>query len=495
MHINTCVICQAKFEAPRKRQVCSDTCRKAKDRMRKNSDWANQHTKDLTCSVCQTIFQHRDHRKNTCSTKCAYQARAKVMEAKHGYSNPGQKPRTEEEKALIGKKKSKTYFKRPVEDRRASQEKRIATNLERYGEKVPNNEARLEKIKATNEERFGGVSPFSDRVVREKARQTFLARYGNPQFPQSDEWKAQMLAKFGSEQVFNSPHFEEIMDEINTLESKGEREVREFVESLGLSTKKTRIDNQEIDVYIPEKWIGIEYHGLYWHCELHKASDYHYQKYKTLAKAGVDVIQIYESEWSERKEQIKSRLRSILGANENRVGARKCEIGQAEKDSARRFLKKYHIQGAPQSIELALGLYFQGDLVSLATFGRHHRNNELNVLNRFVTKDNWTISGGLSRLTRHAASILKADLISWCDLRWSGGNGYTSAGWELEEWLRPDYAYVSKSFKKIVPKQMRRKSLVGTPGDVTEREHAHLEGLYRIYDCGKYRFRYRFKKE
>ena len=36
--------------------------------------------------------------------------------------------------------------------------------------------------------------------------------------------------------------------------------------------------NQEIDIYIPELNIGIEFNGLYWHCELFKNENYHLEK-------------------------------------------------------------------------------------------------------------------------------------------------------------------------------------------------------------------------
>ena len=41
-----------------------------------------------------------------------------------------------------------------------------------------------------------------------------------------------------------------------------------------------------------------------------------------------------------------------------------------------------------------------------------------------------------------------------------------------------------------VSKQSRQKKLVSTPEGMTEREHAKLDGLLRIYDCGKIRYKY-----
>ena len=42
--------------------------------------------------------------------------------------------------------------------------------------------------------------------------------------------------------------------------------------------------------------------------------------------------------------------------------------------------------------------------------------------------------------------------------------------------------------KKVVSKQSRQKRAVGTPVEMTELEHATLDGLVRVWDCGKIRF-------
>ena len=81
-------------------------------------------------------------------------------------------------------------------------------------------------------------------------------------------------------------------------------------------------------------------------------------------------------------------------------------------------------------------------------------------------------------------------MISWCDLRWSDGVGYIQAGWTAEEQLKPDYFYTN--FRDVTAKQNRRKAAVGTPEGVTEAEHAEMDGLVRVYDCGKIRFVFKY---
>ena len=137
--------------------------------------------------------------------------------------------------------------------------------------------------------------------------------------------------------------------------------------------------------------------------------------------------------------------------------------------------------------------YFNEELVATATFGKHHRDSKTWVLSRFTTKMDYTIQGILSKISKLACKELRADIVSWADYRLSTGNGYEKAGWTFEELLNPDYfyfkvGYVSKAC--VISKQSRQKKLVKTPEGMTEKEHALKDGLVRLYDCGKIRYRY-----
>ncbi|MEM4379311.1 MAG: NUMOD3 domain-containing DNA-binding protein [Thermoplasmatales archaeon] len=274
-----------------------------------------------------------------------------------------------------------------------------------------------------------------------------------------------------------------------SFSSKAELELLEWVQTFFPDAQKTR-NIKEIDIFIPSLNIGIEYNGLFWHSELNKDADYHLNKTLLFREHGIRLIHVFEHLWRDRRAQVKSYLKSTFGQNKNRVGARKCELKEVNTSEARAFLDTYHIQGKTNKINLAVGLYYNNELLSLATFGLHHRNNRQVVLNRFVCKENWTVSGGLSRLTKYASDYFKEDIITWADNSLSEGNGYLKSGWELAEILPPDYFYTDGYV--AIPKQNRKKSLVGTPKGMTEHDHALSDGLFRVYDCGKTRFIYKF---
>lgn len=72
---------------------------------------------------------------------------------------------------------------------------------------------------------------------------------------------------------------------------QSQRELHEFVSSLGFETQsdhKIHGSNLEIDTYVPSKKIGFEFNGLYWHNEIYRPKDYHYQKKMLGVKNGIN---------------------------------------------------------------------------------------------------------------------------------------------------------------------------------------------------------------
>src|SRR5690606_9740990 len=103
---------------------------------------------------------------------------------------------------------------------------------------------------------------------------------------------------------------------------------------------------------------------------------------------------------------------------------------------------------------------------------RHHRNNKDLVLNRLAFKNNIQIIGGASKLIKNSQKILKEDIITWSDNRWSNGNVYESAGFELEEILGIDYSYTRGNEKNgRRSKQSMQKKRISCPDNITEHEY------------------------
>lgn len=82
--------------------------------------------------------------------------------------------------------------------------------------------------------------------------------------------------------------------------SKQEEGLKEWVNgSLLLNTKKKRVlgkngKEYEIDIYIPERKMGFEFNGTYWHSTLVKEKDYHIKKRKACIENNIQVFFLWE---------------------------------------------------------------------------------------------------------------------------------------------------------------------------------------------------------
>jgi len=286
-------------------------------------------------------------------------------------------------------------------------------------------------------------------------------------------------------------------------ESYEEKEIAGWLAGLGTKTQKIRIgkgkQKKEIDVYLPDYKLGIEYCGLYWHNEDNgkKGRTYHFDKMRLAESYGIRLITIFEDEWVHRKDQVKNFLMSVIGLSDVRVPARKCELLSVLPEDSKAFFEKYHIQGSARLSVVHFGLSYSGELIGVISAGRHHRqghSNEL-VLDRLCFKSGVTVQGGASRLFKAlvgwARSQRSVKIVSWSDNRISQGKVYEKMGFVLDGELGPDYSYVNISNPhRRYSKQSLKKKGSERAGMLTERELREAEGYSRIWDCGKKRWAY-----
>lgn len=286
--------------------------------------------------------------------------------------------------------------------------------------------------------------------------------------------------------------------------SKQEKDLNAFVQSLGFETQKYKFPrngkkgrSKEIDIFVPEKHIGIEYCGTFWHAK--KPKNYHYDKMVMCHESGIRLITIFSDEWNSRKNQIKGFIKSVLGKFTYKIYARECEVRQVNKATANDFFNKTHIQGRANIITAAYGLFYKDEMVACMSLGSHHRqlkndkSKKIIVLNRFAIKADWHVPGGASRLFKHCKDWSKSsgynEIISWSDNRWSIGNVYKNLEFSLSAHLKPDYSYTN-GFKRFSKQSLRKTDEEKILGK-TELELRTAQGYKRLYDCGKIRWSYK----
>ena len=286
--------------------------------------------------------------------------------------------------------------------------------------------------------------------------------------------------------------------------SKGEQELFEFVRSLAVDaeqTNKTLIGPKHIDIYVPSKRLGIEYHGLYYHAGESKKEGCRL-KWKLSEAAGVKLIQIFEDEWLFDKEIVKARLSAMLGVC-NLYDARKCSVVRLNNSEAKVFMENHHSQHHVQCSD-AYGLTSQGELVAVATFGKSRRWGK-------HARDGWEVlryassgrvRGGFTKLfSAFVRNTNPAEVVSYCDLRWGDGSVYKAAGFSLDGITEPDYWWADTSrYRRYSRYSMQKKRLSNNPltakffsSELSESQICEAAGLVKIYGVGNQRWVWRAK--
>ena len=278
--------------------------------------------------------------------------------------------------------------------------------------------------------------------------------------------------------------------------SYSEKELVDFVKSIYsdeiVENTKRIIPPKELDIYIPKMKLAIEYNGLYWHDENHVDRNYHLTKTNMCNKKRIDLIHVFEDDWLYKKEIVKSMIASRLGVYKEKIFARKCQIKEIEKDQAKIFFDKNHLQGFAYG-DLYLGLMFNDELIQCICInkkGWHDGNVELT---RMVTKLNTQVIGGFSKLMKHISDYIEyKSITSYVYKAWFNGKGYIESGFKIVKENNPSYSYVvngrrvhkSHFRKDKIKKMFERGELKFYDSNKTEHEIMKENKIYRIYDCG-----------
>jgi predicted nucleic acid-binding Zn-ribbon protein len=277
--------------------------------------------------------------------------------------------------------------------------------------------------------------------------------------------------------------------------SRTEKALVEFIRSLDefevVENDRKTLHGKEIDAFIPGRSVGFEYHGMYWHLETVVGRKRHWEKANAADAAGIQLVQIYEYEWLNKRPIVESKIRCLLGLGE-RVFARKAELVRLTAHQKNEFLARTHIQGQDGST-IAYGLTWNGRVVACMSFGPSRFNRKYDYeLVRYSTDTNTVVVGGASRLLTAFRREHSGSIISYADRRWSKGKLYSTLGFTLDGVTRPSFSYYHLGRKELHSRMaFQKKHLTGLPGyspDLKEYEIMQLNGYDRLWDAGQYRF-------
>ena len=413
--------------------------------------------------------------------------------------------------------------------------------IEKYGVDNPSKIREIrEKAESTMIERFGVRSALQNTELLNKLKTTNLLKYGSKSFTSTEMYKNIMIKyifdknskmvnddryimiksditeylikcnKCNSEfiiqrqlwrnRIKNNEDICLVCNPIFNGVSIGEKNIVSYIKEIynGEIIENFRYDRKEIDIYLPELKIGFEYNGLYWHSELNKNKNYHYDKLLFFNNLGINLIQVWEDDWKYKQDIIKSMINNKILKSE-RIFARKCEIKEiVDNKLIRDFLEENHIQGFVGS-NIKLGLFFNNELVSLMTFGNLRKSlgqvskKGVYELLRFCNKINISVIGGASKLFKFFIKNYKVEeVISYSLNSYSDGNLYKNIGFNLENNTDINYFWCKNGIK-YHRFNFRKDKLVKEGYDVTktESEIMYERGYFKVFDCGSKKWIYK----
>lgn len=472
-----------------------------------------------------------------CSVKCMNSSDKHISAVRKAYSNPA----TRASAILSRQKTCKTKYgvSNPWQSDTVK-EKIKQTCVERYGDENPAQAAVIKaKIKHTCLTKYGVDYYAQTAEWKQKYANTSMLRYGQSHPAKSNHIKLQHMSA-AYNRLINNEHvkllstFEEYQhtdnltwicqtcnttfnavistdryqfDHLNSIParcptccpslgptSKTELHVQEFIRSVGVDcecSNRKILSGLELDIYIPSKNLAIEFDGLYWHSECWKADKkYHLAKTEQCEAKNIHLIHIFENEWLDKQDIVKSRIKNLLGVYEARLYARKCEVKSVDARTAFAFQIANHLQGAVRA-KVDLGLFYNDELVSLMTFSKPRFSKKYEwELVRFCNKLGFNIPGAASKLLKRFEITYKpTSLVSYADRRWSYSKRtmYDALGMTLSHVSAPNYWYWKGSeFSSRVKYQKHKlaSALKIFDENKTETENMFINGFNRIFDCG-----------
>ena len=295
-------------------------------------------------------------------------------------------------------------------------------------------------------------------------------------------------------------------NKINFNGSQAENDIKNYILELNpnLNIAKSKcLDGKEIDIYIQELNLGIEYNGSAYHASVgniyeDKKPSYHRDKFMLAKDKGIHLVSIFDFDWETNQDKIKSYIRDlILGTTV--IYARDCELKSIGELEAKAFTEKYHLQGCAKLQKINYGLYYNGELISVMGFGVPRYKKDGFELHRYCVKSGITVVGGASRLLKaFEKEYSPKELLSYSNNDYFTGYIYDKLGFDNDGQTNVDYFWATNTgyFKRseCQPKTLKNKyselyqEAINNNASSKEVYVMTKLGARKVYRCGNTRW-------
>lgn len=186
-----------------------------------------------------------------------------------------------------------------------------------------------------------------------------------------------------------------------------------------------------------------------------------------------------------------------FNVNRIKISGHNCIVKEVDSTASKGFLDSYHYQGSLRTVsDVRIGLFYNNELISLATFGRprYNKNYEWEAL-RYCTKAGYAVLGGTVKLYTYFEDAYKPkSIVSYQDLSKFTGDFHEKLGYSkiAESKSRHWYNYDTKiHLTDNLVRQRGVDNLLGTtfgkPEEcgMTNEQILRKLGYHEIYDEGQ----------
>jgi len=267
------------------------------------------------------------------------------------------------------------------------------------------------------------------------------------------------------------------------FDSEAEHEVAEFIRNeCGydvLRNDRSVISPQELDVFVPDRKVAIEFDGFYYHSDDRIGRGYHLFKTNRCNDIGVSLIHVFESEWVSRRDSVKREISLALG---HAIEYTRCDCKSRIAE-----IQQYEYDELARSASVGMlvtddnckyyGLFYENELVAgMVAFNRYRHEYDVSGV---CVKIGWDIdetAGNMLRLFEGSSNMTRIRL--FVDRRFPTHSFVKGLGY--------DFAYNTKTRGWWFSCKDHRHRFNMTYDDGTQEmsEKMTSNGYKRIFDCG-----------
>lgn len=251
------------------------------------------------------------------------------------------------------------------------------------------------------------------------------------------------------------------------------------------------------DFYLLESNTLIELNPSFTHTTIDttafkgKDKNYHLDKTNVAVNAGYRCINVWD--WDDVFKI------AVSCKPKQKLYARNLELKEISKQEANDFLIEHHLQNSCYGNKVNLGLYNNGRLVQVMTFGkpRYNKNYQWELL-RLCSHSDYIIIGGAEKLFKYFINSYNPEsIISYCDVSKFRGDVYERLGFSLLRQSNPQKIWNKLNSKEYITDNLLRQrgfdQLIGSKlnppevyGKGTNNEELMIKHSWLpVYDCGQ----------